>query len=132
MLDDLAHARGWFRKAESDLTAARRVLEGDGPYDTACFHAQQAAERFLKGFLAFKARPVPRVHNIEDLQHLCCEADPGLNFALLAGTQLTPYAVELRYEFDFWPERETAAEAIVTAEALRAVVLERVAPEARP
>jgi HEPN domain-containing protein len=38
MADRLAHARGWFLKGESDLSAARRILDGEGPYDTACFH----------------------------------------------------------------------------------------------
>jgi HEPN domain-containing protein len=46
---DLAH--GWFLKAESDLSTARRVSAGAGPFDTACFHAQQAAEKYLKGAL---------------------------------------------------------------------------------
>ena len=53
MRDKHDHARGWFRKAESDLYTAQRTLDGDGPYDTACFHAQQVAEKYLKGLLAF-------------------------------------------------------------------------------
>jgi len=54
MKDNKAHARGWFLKAESDLSAAQQVLAGEGPYDTACFHAQQSIEKLLKGFLAYK------------------------------------------------------------------------------
>ncbi|HXJ91993.1 MAG TPA: HEPN domain-containing protein [Terriglobia bacterium] len=53
MPDELALARGWFLKAESDLRTAERMIEGDGPYDTACFHAQQAVEKYLKGLLTF-------------------------------------------------------------------------------
>ena len=49
MRDKRDHARGWFRKAESDLHTAQRALDSDGPYDTACFHAQQVAEKYLKG-----------------------------------------------------------------------------------
>jgi HEPN domain-containing protein len=60
MADRSTHARGWFLKGESDLSAAHRILDGEGPYDTACFHAQQAAEKFLKGFLALKDQPIPR------------------------------------------------------------------------
>ncbi len=41
-------ARGWLQKADSDLTTAELVLSGDGPYDTACYHAQQAIEKCLK------------------------------------------------------------------------------------
>lgn len=60
MADRSTHPRGWFLKGESDLSAAHRILDGEGPYDTACFHAQQAAEKFLKGFLALKDQPIPR------------------------------------------------------------------------
>ena len=45
MNDSASHARGWIAKAASDLAAAKRLAEGEGPYDAACFHAQQAAER---------------------------------------------------------------------------------------
>ena len=38
----------------------------------------------------------------------------------------------LRYDFEFWPERETAAEALQTADALREAVLAAVPPRARP
>jgi len=70
MPDELALVRGWFLKAESDLNAARRVVESDGPYDTVCFHAQQAVEKYLKGLLAFRGQPFPPTHNLEQLQHL--------------------------------------------------------------
>jgi HEPN domain-containing protein len=67
-------ARGWLVKAASDLGTARLVVDGDGPYDTACFHAQQAREKSLKGFLAFHRQPIPRTHDLEDLQQLCLTA----------------------------------------------------------
>lgn len=68
MKDREALARGWFRKAESDLADAKRTIASDGPYDTACFHAQQAVERYLKGYLAWRDQPIPRTHDLEELQ----------------------------------------------------------------
>ena len=47
MKEELEEAQGWFHKAESDLATARRTAASEGPYDTACFHAQQAAEKYL-------------------------------------------------------------------------------------
>lgn len=47
MKDQRSLADGWFRKGDSDLADARRTLASEGPYDTACFHAQQAAEKYL-------------------------------------------------------------------------------------
>jgi HEPN domain-containing protein len=45
MRDELALARGWFLKAASDLNTAKHMVESDGPYDTACFYAQQAVKK---------------------------------------------------------------------------------------
>jgi HEPN domain-containing protein len=45
-------ARRWFQQAYYDLKATRWTIEG-GFYDTACFLAQQAAEKALKSILYF-------------------------------------------------------------------------------
>lgn len=45
-------ARRWFQQAYYDLKAVRWNIEG-GFYDTACFLAQQAAEKALKSILYF-------------------------------------------------------------------------------
>ncbi|MBI3075516.1 MAG: HEPN domain-containing protein [Deltaproteobacteria bacterium] len=132
MPDRLAHARGWLLKAESDLHAARRVLEGDGPYDTACFHAHQTAEKFLKGFLTLQDQPIPRTHNLEELSRLCQAARPDLDLAGIDLAALTPYAIEIRYDFEFWPDRDTAREAVALALEVREAILAVVPPEARP
>jgi HEPN domain-containing protein len=66
MSDPADLARGWFRKGDSDLATARLVAIGIGPYDTACFHAQQAAEKYLKGFLSLSGQPFPFTHNADE------------------------------------------------------------------
>lgn len=53
-------AKGWVAKGDSDRATARLVLGGPGPYDTACFHAQQAAEKYLKAVVALAGLPIPR------------------------------------------------------------------------
>ncbi|MQL51620.1 HEPN domain-containing protein [Desulfofundulus thermobenzoicus] len=60
MKDKNELAKGWVLKAESDLATARRMLASEGPFDTACFHCQQAIEKFLKAFLAFQGQQIPR------------------------------------------------------------------------
>lgn len=132
MRDKLDHARGWFRKAESDLSTGKRTLESDGPYDTVCFHAQQAAEKYLKGLLAFLDQPILRTHNLEDLQQLCITFMPTLHLTSTELAELTPYAVQLRYDFEFWPDRETAEQALNMAERVRSAVLAAVPKEVYP
>lgn len=41
---------GWLRKAQSESVALDATL-GATALDAACFHAQQAAEKYLKAFL---------------------------------------------------------------------------------
>jgi HEPN domain-containing protein len=123
MKDSLALARGWIRKGDSDLADARRTVASDGPYDTACFHAQQAAEKYLKALLAWHGQAIPRTHDLEEIQEQCERVQPLPSLGEIDLTDLTGYAVELRYDADFWPDLSTAAEAVVLAERVRSIVI---------
>ncbi len=126
------HARGWLAKADSDLIDARRALADDGPYDTACFHAQQAIEKSLKAVLAYFGEPIPHIHDLEKLAERVLAVARGLDVDPDELSELTPYAIELRYDLSFWPNRETAKQAIAVAERVRRQVSDVLPPEARP
>jgi HEPN domain-containing protein len=132
MNDRRALARGWFRKGDSDLADARRTVASEGPYDTACFHAQQAAEKYLKGYLVWQDQPIPRTHDLEELQQLCLRVNPMPELAGLDLTNLTGYGVELRYDAEFWPSQGTAREAVALADRVRAIILAHVPPDTVP
>lgn len=123
MKDKVAHARGWFLKGDSDLADARRTVSSEGPFDTACFHAQQAAEKYLKGLLAYFDEPIPKTHDIEELQQLCLPFARSSKLAAVDLTVLSDYAVPSRYDLEFWPDRETATEGLGLAEQVRELVL---------
>ncbi len=65
MNDDRIHvARTWFAKAENDLAATRQIMLMEAPpTDTICFHAQQCAEKYLKGLLTYHSIDFPRTHS---------------------------------------------------------------------
>lgn len=123
MKDQLALALGWIRKGDSDLADARRTLASEGPYDTACFHAQQAVEKYLKALLALRERPIPRTHDLEELARLVGQLAPSPPLSELDLGELTGHGVESRYDVEFWPSRETAAEALALAERARSLIL---------
>jgi CRISP-associated protein Cas1 len=106
--------RGWLRKAASDMVTLDAAL-GAGAFDAACFHAQQAAEKYLKGFLAFHEVPFPYTRNLADLTELCARIDASFRSLTPIASELTPYAVRLRYDDSFWPPPETANQARVSA-----------------
>ena len=52
--------QSWLRKAEGDLRAAERLLEvQQEDYFATAFHAQQAAEKFLKAFKDYLSQGRP-------------------------------------------------------------------------
>lgn len=132
MKDKATLVQGLIRKGDSDLADAKRTLASEGPYDTACFHAQQAAEKYLKAHLAWREQVIPRTHDLEELQRLCIAMEFMPELAALDLTELTAYAVELRYDTEFWPPQPTAREAVAFVEKVRALILERLPPAVRP
>ncbi len=125
-------ARGLILKAESDLENLTVMMERGKALDTACFHAQQAAEKYLKAFLSFNDIIFPKIHSIEDLIGLC--AAINAQFADLADETafLTDYAVELRYDIEFWPEKEEVEVAFEAADKIKKLVLSNLPEEMHP
>lgn len=93
--------RQWIAKADADLQAAEALLKADLPslYPT-CFHAQQAAEKYLKGLLTRYQIEFPKTHAIEQLLALLKPTLPDVALALCEAAGLTPYGVEIRYPAD--------------------------------
>jgi HEPN domain-containing protein len=56
----------WLRQAEQDLSSAEILRKGQR-YDTACFMAQQAAEKTLKAFLYARGEEVVLGHSVAKL-----------------------------------------------------------------
>jgi HEPN domain-containing protein len=124
-MNEPAHlSRGLLRKASSDMVALDAALRA-GSFDAACFHAQQAAEKFLKAFLANRRVPFPYTHNLAKLLEICAGLDSAFRSLLDVAAPLTPYGVELRYDDSFWPTMQTANEAQAAAATVRDFVLER-------
>lgn len=80
--------KSWLRKADSDLTNARLCLGAEKSLDTVCFHAQQAAEKYLKAYLSHYQISFPPLHNLEKLIELCLSKDAVFSWLKVAG--LTP------------------------------------------
>ena len=132
MFDHNDLARGWVAKGDHDLVNARQTVASGGPFDTACFHCQQAAEKYLKALLALHDKPIPHTHDLVILEGQCRMVAPNLGLAGMPFKDLTPYAVDLRYDLYFEPSLEETAQALDLATQIRAAVLSALPPEARP
>lgn len=66
----------WMEFALDDLESGEILLR-ESKFNMACFHAQQAAEKALKGYLVFNQISSPRIHNLVELINLCGKIDDG-------------------------------------------------------
>lgn len=98
----------------------------------ACFHAQQAVEEYLKGVLALGDGDIPTTHNLERLQTLGAANAQGWPFAGMELSGLTAYAVELRYDFTFSPDRQQVLEALELAGEVRSRAMVFAPKQAHP
>lgn len=90
--------REWLRRAEHDLRVAKYLLTMPAlPPESIGFHAQQCAEKALKGFLTFRRISFERRHDLNYLIDLCASVDRDFEQLRAEADELTPYAVEYRY-----------------------------------
>ena len=68
----------WFKKAEEDELSIRAVIKEGSP-STACFLAQQMAEKLLKGLLVFYKEEFPKMHDLLELKELISGVAPEVS-----------------------------------------------------
>lgn len=102
----------WLRYAHEDLSIAEMILAHGQVPRAACFHAQQCAEKAIKGSLVFLQTPFRKVH---DLEALCKELPDGWTLAEDPArlSALSLWAVEPRYPGDLPEATEDDAKAAV-------------------
>jgi HEPN domain-containing protein len=109
----------WIDKAEGDYATAGRELRAHKRpnYDAVCFHAQQAAEKYLKAFLQEREVVFPRIHNLIQLLELCLPVDSSFEFQRNLLIRLDRYSIRFRYP----GESADKEEARVAFETIRVV-----------
>jgi len=92
----------WVKKADRDLEVAKRELELTDPLtDIIYFHAQQAAEKYMKAYLIWLDIEFQKTHDVEDLVVVASKKDPPILKLKDSGAELSAFAVEARYpEFE--------------------------------
>lgn len=87
------------RKAQADATATRKfAADLEIADDIIGFHAQQAVEKWLKAVMALRQMRQTRIHDINRFGEALEEDGVGLLLPRRQLTELTIFAVPLRYE----------------------------------
>jgi HEPN domain-containing protein len=127
--EKIQYIQNWLIKADNDLKVGEIVLESDEeqkPFDTVCFHCQQAVEKWLKAYLIYLDVMFPRTHSAAQLIEIGSMLDQNLK-QLENAELLTIYAVETRYPEDFYmPNEEEAREAFDLALQVRKYILSKI------
>lgn len=130
----VAETRAWLLRADRDLAGGRAVLAAQPPLTgDAVFHAQQAAEKAMKGFLTWHSKIFRKTHNLIELGEACSRLDPSLQAILESAGALTDYSWRFRYPGEeSEPGMRETEEALSLALRVFEAVLSRLPPEVRP
>ncbi|MGM0566211.1 MAG: HEPN domain-containing protein [Bacteroidota bacterium] len=91
----------WLAKANEDILVVERLTDDDIiATSSACFHCQQAVEKFLKAFLIANGINIKKTHNIEFLLSECSDIDK--DFEDIDPKELSDFGVEVRYPGDMY------------------------------
>lgn len=92
----------WFRKAENDLLVIKNnMASSEIPVDACCFHAQQAAEKYVKAYLVSRQVNFPKIHDLQALLNLCIAINSAFNKIIEPAIRLSDYAIAPRYPDTF-------------------------------
>ena len=113
----------WVFKAEGDfeLAKAAKRLRAKPQPDGVCFHSQQCAEKYLKGFLEQHGDTPPKVHDLPLLLTMCVNHDPMLIALTNAVEFLDQFSVRVRYPGEV-ATSEDAVDAIAAMNTVRRVL----------
>jgi HEPN domain-containing protein len=113
----------WIEKAEGDYASAERELRArKAPnYDSACFHAQQCIEKYLKAYLQEVEIAFGKTHDLSVLLDLVLPLNPSWELHRIDLRALTTFAVEYRYPGES-ADKEIARSAVVRCRRLRQII----------
>lgn len=110
----------WFAKADDGLLYARAGFNESKIAWEACFDCQQAAEKYLKGFLVSQNVKPPRIHDLPKLLDECTKIKSTLKRLKKDCEVLNRYYNEARYPGDilFEANEKQAEDAFARAESI--------------
>ena len=113
MSEEIEIARQWLAKARNDILNADNNLNSElVPFDTVCFHCQQAAEKMLKSYLVGNGKEYPITHDLLLILEKILPLNRAAEELRDSLAILMPYSVEIRYPDDWYmPTKNDAAEA---------------------
>ena len=131
-MDNRTRAQEWQRLAEMDLSSAEYLLNmRPVPVEIICYHCQQSAEKYLKGYLVLYGINPPKIHDLNELCKLCSDLSDTFKEIADQCSDLTAYGVQPRYPMELMLEERDIWQVLSSAKAIRNFILS-FAPEIMP
>lgn len=126
-MDNLNIAQEWFEIAETDIASAKFLQNMHPvPIEIICYHCQQSAEKYLKGFLALNEHEIIKTHDLVLLNQLCFKYDKEFKSIEEECLRLTDYAVNVRYPYPMDLNETDMKLAIKDAEKIKDFIVNKI------
>jgi len=110
---DIKEYKEWQRLADMDLKTAEYLKEMKPlPIEIICYHCQQSAEKYLKGYLVFSGELPPKMHDLDELCKLCIKHSDSFSNIADNCSDLTAYGVQLRYPMELSLDEDDMKQAL--------------------
>lgn len=115
----------WQNRADEDLGTAHILLDKSEYPATVCFHAHQAVEKYLKGYLALNDHDPIKTHQLDILIELAGKYNETFAGLLEDADSLNDYYIESRYPTEKQDKisLDEAKDAIIIAEKIKSFIL---------
>lgn len=112
--------REWFAKGDNDIKDAEFLFRHKRALETVSFHIQQAAEKYLKGFLISRGRKLEMIHDLVKLLRDAIEIDVDFAQFKNMAEKTTNFYFESRYPLGYEVEytKEEIKEALAQTKKL--------------
>lgn len=121
-------AKEWFAKGNKDIKNAEFLFKGRRDLETVAFHIQQAAEKYLKGFLIAQGKELAMIHDLVTLLRQAIEVDSEFIQFKAIVKEVTNFYFESRYPmgYEVEYEKEEIKTAIVQVKGLITLIESKV------
>ncbi len=90
-------AKEWFNNGQKDIGDAEFLLKNNRALENIAFHVQQAAEKYLKGFLIYHNWKLEKIHDLVKLLEEAVKIDKPFSRFRAPMRKITNFYFESRY-----------------------------------
>ncbi len=126
-MDNKDIAKEWFEFAKRDLESALFLLKMYPlPLEIICYHCQQSAEKYLKGYIILKGGKPLKTHDLMMLNSMCAKYNDSFVEIEDDCVELVSYGVQVRYPYEMMLEEDDMKEAIISAKKIQEFVEKKI------